>query len=388
MLPLQFFVTIKFKSIYSENIGHFIFDGAEEIYNYKTKTKREKIFFYFSNPQTVANKFWAQVLKRNLPISNFFGQYIGKWAKLILRDKLLHSSGSSVSTKKNSRFLKDIDKFDSLGIKFELNEDSLGKAWLRSYGWKEGEPFICLLVRDSSFDIFNKKFMKNQTLNYRNSKIEKFESSVLWLCGENIWVIRMGRISANPMGIKHSKFIDYSFCNSQSDFLDIWLFANASGIISTSSGPDALACIFNIPLLLVDLLPLMGMFSFARSVTVPKRLIYQESKKNLNLSATLDMSFTERYLPDYYLNADDYDYMRKKVEIVDLNEEEILESVIEFWLRIKANWIEKEIDVNLQKRFWYLFKNHKYFYINHNYINPEAVIGAQWLRKMGPEFLN
>lgn len=384
---LQCFVPIKFKSIYSENIGHFIFDGAEEIYNYKTKKNREKIFFYFSNPHTVANKFWAQILKRQLPISNFFGQYIGKWTKIIFRDKFLHASGSSVITRKNSRFLKDVYQFDSLGIKFELDENNLGKNWLRSYGWREGEPYLCLLVRDSSFDVYNNKFKKYETLNYRNSSIEKFESSVSWLCGENIWVIRMGRISKKPMRINHSKFIDYSFCNDQSDFLDIWLFSNSSGIISTSSGPDALACIFDVPLLLVDFLPLMGMFSFTRGVTVPKRLVHQESNKYLNLNSTLDISFTERHLPNYFLNADDYDFILKKVEVNELNEEDILEAVKEFWSRIKGNWNMNESDSNLQNKFWYLFKNHKYFSINHNYINPEAAIGSDWLRKMGPEFL-
>ena len=36
-----------------------------------------------------------------------------------------------------------------------IDENEVKKSWLKMQGWKEGEPFVCLLVRDDAFN--NKK---------------------------------------------------------------------------------------------------------------------------------------------------------------------------------------------------------------------------------------
>jgi hypothetical protein len=42
--------------------------------------------------------------------------------------------------------------------------------------------------------------------------------------------LRMGRIAAKPIPIRHRRVVDYAFHPDRSDFLDIWLFAIAVSV--------------------------------------------------------------------------------------------------------------------------------------------------------------
>ncbi len=388
LILIQIIIPIRFHGIYALNLGHFILDGAEEIFNFKKKNKRELRLFYFINPKRVSNNQWALMIKREIPVYEFYAFYMGKWLGLLFKDKLLHSRGTSIRDMKNSRFLKDTKVEDDFSIKFTSAENETGMNWLRSKGWKIGEPFVCLLVRDSAFDEKSRRHNKLSTLSYRNSKIDVFKSSIEWLTSQKIWVIRMGTVSKETFNLRSNYFIDYSSCLEQSDFLDIWLFSNCTGIISTSSGPDALACLYKIPLLLVDMLPLNGLYSFSKSITVPRSLYFKDNQKELNLTETLDLSFSTRYLPNYYLNSDDIDYEVSRIGIRSLTENEILFAVKEFWLRLNLNWEESISNTERQKEFWRIFTNHKYFHINHHMIHPEAFIGSDWLNSKDINFFS
>ena len=62
-------------------------------------------------------------------------------------------------------------------VKFSNNENKLGLNYLKSKGWKEGEPFICLLVRDNSY--LNSISSNNWSYHaYRDSDVNDYELSV------------------------------------------------------------------------------------------------------------------------------------------------------------------------------------------------------------------
>lgn len=44
-----------------------------------------------------------------------------------------------------------VKRTEKTPIEFLPEEELFAKNWLRKYGWKENEKFVCLLVRDSTY---------------------------------------------------------------------------------------------------------------------------------------------------------------------------------------------------------------------------------------------
>jgi len=262
---------------------------------------------------------------------------------------------------------------------FLLEEDKTSREWLRSKGWKEGEPFICLQVRDSSYlDKFdpNKDVLLQDEHSFRNSSIESYLPAVNWLTSQGVWVLRMGKLMSKPLG-KMDHLIDYAFDEEKSDLLDIWLFANCDACISTSTGPDWISALYRKPLLFVNALPLGLLFSMFNSIWVPKKLIWKDSGLNLNLS---------EHLENLYLRTSQY--ASAGIDISDLTPEEILLATQEFWGRIRGTWDETDEDIKRQDEFWDLFMSWTGYPKFHEWRHPLSRVGSLWLKSSGRDFMS
>ncbi len=373
------FVLVTFCGIRSGRIGHFTIEAAEQIDNYRQRKKNEFCFFYFTHYNPTCNEQWARMLKRTLPVYPRLAQYIDRWNKIIPGGSAHHIESTAVE----ARYLKYYANQRDVSIDFLPNEVEIAKNWLRAQGWKDGEPFVCLLVRDSAFlanDPLSAFSDDNEKLwsyhDYRNSNIDTYVPAVQWLLDQNIWVLRMGALMKTPMPLQHERFIDYAFSPTRSDLLDIWLFSNSKGIISTATGLDQLACIYHVPLLIVNAMPLGCLYSFSEVMWVSKNLRHMDTRKSLTLTETLD---NEHYASQDYVNAG--------LEIIDLNEQEILLVVQEFWQRITDIWVESVEASALQTRFWSEFQAWPNYSKNHDWKHPKARVGQAWLALMGENFL-
>jgi putative glycosyltransferase (TIGR04372 family) len=379
---------IKLVKIYSEAFGHFLFEGTEVFQNYLRKPKKEFYIVYFSNSKRISNQFWAKIITRNLPVYNNIGWNLGKLFSIILPSSSHFQESPSIKYQASStHFFGKSENSNLIPFKFLASENNQGLNWLKNHGWQSGDRFVCLIVRDQAYD--NSKGRKNKIsqVSYRNSPLHDFVPAINWLTSKNVWVIRMGSVMQSKLETNNLKYIDYSFCDSKSDLLDIWLLSKCNGIISTGTGPDALGVINKIPILQVGLSPLYGLWSFANTLTVPKNLYSIALQKNLNLSETLDLTWNPSGFPKYCKYATDLNYKELGIKVVNLTSMEIFKATREFWLRIEKKWIESENDIALQSNFWRIFLEHPYYSINHNWKNPDALIGADWLRQQGFEFL-
>ena len=368
------FIFITFCGIYANKIGHFIPDSAEALYLYRSKPKKEIRFFYFSNSDEISNKQWAKMLSRTIPTSTFFAQYIGKWLGILFRHSRHHFPPE---TYVYSRFFKDHEDNLDLSIKFLPEEDEIAKDWLKSLGWNEGQPFVCLLVRDSGFYSGNKIYSINQ--DYRDSDISTFLSAIKWLNESNVFVLRMGTVMKDRVAYKNKYFIDYAFLSSRSDLLDIWLFANCNGIISSGSGLDQLGIIYKKPIMWINHLPLFDLLSYTESLTIPKHLKYKNSNKPLTLKQILECSGYLSAQDNYYFLFVSKHYQDSGIQIINLDESEILEATKEFWNRIRGTNIDSVYDIKLQQKFWDEFKNYENYYVLHNWKHPKSYVGKNWL---------
>jgi len=364
-------ITIRICGIRSDRIGHFVTDIAEHIGRENIKPARTLNFYFLRGP--ISNTQWELMIKRSsLRVLGDWLGYIDGWNRIIPGGGL-HTMSSSLT---GSRDLEGLfQKFDCT-IPFLPTEEANCEAWLETKGWTKGEPFVVLHVRDSEY---LKKNYPNYDWNYhsyRDSDIRTYLPAMEWLASHGVWVLRMGKSMALPLQSNSHKIVDYAFDSGKSDLLDIWLFSNSSGIISTASGLDYLGGIYRKPILFVNALPLLSLASFFDMTWVPKNLVWKESREILTLSETIQNT--------YYSS---HDYESNGIDVEDLSTEVITQSVIEFWQKTANSQRDSAGAIDTQRAFWAIFTENPRFREGHKFVHKNARIGTFWLSTMGQRYL-
>jgi putative glycosyltransferase (TIGR04372 family) len=124
---------------------------------------------------------------------------------------------------------------------FDDDERGRGEALLRDLGIPAGMPYVCLAVRDGAYLRAVDTFRNWDYHDYRDSKIADYAAMVGRFVERGYAVVRMGRIVESAMHSESPAVIDYANSSLRSDFADLWLFANCTFCITTSTGMDALA---------------------------------------------------------------------------------------------------------------------------------------------------
>ena len=72
--------------------------------------------------------------------------------------------------------------------------------------------------------------------------------------------------------------------------IDIWLFANCHGCITTGTGTDAISHIYEKPCLGINWLPVMGIQSYHNIISYPKYL-YDKNNNLLSIKESIKCNF-------------------------------------------------------------------------------------------------
>lgn len=364
-------VLIRICKIFSERIGHFTADIAEHLARQKLKQSRVLDFYYFG---TVSNEQWAKMAYRTpLIIVGSWLRYVDRWNQLIPGGSAHLLKSSETQSRDTEGLFERVDA----SIPFLQNENDLALMWLSSKGWKPSEPFICLLVRDSKFfQDYPTSSVDDDYHEYRDSDIRTYLPAIEWLVSQGVWVLRMGKSMERPIQSNSNKIIDYAFDAQKSDLLDIWLFANCTGVISTATGLDQLAMIYRKPQLYLNAMPLSHLPTWSQMIWVPKNLRWRSSKKPLSIS---------QYLGHSYLKTNEY--TATGIEIIDLTSQEIIQAVKEFWWKICGSWQSTSENTDYQSQFWEIFKSRPQYEELHGFHHPNAVVGSSWLLSIGHKSL-
>jgi len=374
---------IRFGPISTSRIGDFAFEVGHKWAMAHRQSKKYLDLYWFKH-KPVCNEFWATIVRRNLHVSPWI-RPLDFWNQVIPGGSNHHLPVHYPAFYDAHGWLEQ----NSSRLQFLPEEDAAAKKWLQRQGWNEGDPFVCLIVRDSSFldvtcpntDPSRREGIPYDPikgygwdhLNYRDSDIAAYVPAAEWLADQGVWVLRMGKIMARPMPSGHARIIDYAFHPEKSDFLDIWLFAHCDFCISTGTGIDAISDVYRRPLLFLNLTPLRSLISWSNAIHVPKNLFWLDSGIPLNLR-------------DQFCNHAEY-YESIGIRMVDLSSEEILAAVQERWQRLQGTWIDPDQDVQRNNRFWEILKSIPLFNKNHGWIHPENRAGAIWLQSKGEEYL-
>ena len=375
---------IRFGPVSTSRIGTFIVEVGGMC---QRQSERTLDLYWFDKP--ISNNFWAVMVRRNFHISAWI-RPLDFWNQRLPGGDLHYLAPTDyfrLTSSGNQGWCERIQT----NLHFLPEEDARAYAWLSQQGWHEGDPFVCLLVRDNSYldstypntDIPQEKEIHYDPksgygwshLNYRDSDIATYVPAAEWLADQGVWVLRMGKVMAQPISSSRPRIIDYAFHSDRSDFLDIWLFAHCDLCISTGAGIDTISDIYCRPVLYLNFLPLWISTIWSDSLNIPKTLIWQAS--GIPLICKEYFTITN--------HAEYYDHIG--ISIINLTQDEILSAVQEQWQRLQETWVGTEDDLRRYHRFWEILKAHTDFPRSHGWTPSKSRVGAIWLRSKGDDFL-
>ena len=150
---------------------------------------------------------------------------------------------------------QDLSLLDRYPPTLTMPQDDIekGKRLLKELGVAPNQPYICLAVRDSAYLAGQEPKLDWSYHDFRDSEIADYLEMAEYLAELGFIVLRMGKIVKNPLVSRNPNVIDYANSMLQSDFADVFLFSTCTFCISTSTGMDALASIFRVPIGLVNI---------------------------------------------------------------------------------------------------------------------------------------
>lgn len=366
--------TVRLGLIGPERIGHFVMDTSLYLAS-RSLPSDNKVIDLLYMPRHSSNEQWSRMVRRTLK-THWWVQYL-----LAYDRRLPGQCPKAYPVVPGSRDVNALLQQSSRRFEFTRAEDEDVKAWLRRRGWRDGERFVCLLVRDSAYLSRHPLHAHQNSArwsyhDYRDSDIRRYAEAIQALLDRGYWVMRMGKIMHEPVPITHERLIDYPFLVDQSDLIDIWMSVNCAFFVSTGTGLDMLPIIYGKPVLFVNLLPFGKLLSFADSISLPKNCYWKETGEML--------TFQDHLSHAHYTSEA---YQRAGISVDELSTSELYDAFVEMADRVECNEHEDAQDAALQQQFWAMLRRWREFPIFHGHIHARATVGHAWLRSHADVFL-
>ena len=327
------FIVIRFGRIFTGRIGHFAADVDQYLIDINNQGFKSIDLFHFSDG-FAANSFMKVLVKRYLRLGYFYrylfiaNSFLPNSEKYILQNSY---------DKNGSRDCEDLYRNNPVQIEFTRSENKLGEDFLKSINC-HNKRFVCLGIRDSAY------LGKNDQDDYRDSNIDDYKKTSLSLAQKGYFVIRMGKVVEKEFNASSPMIFDYASSSKRSDFLDIWLAANCSFYISTSSGLDAVPEMFRRPIVFVNGPPVGTIRGSSH-----KHSIWQ-SKTYFRIDDNDPLSVLQQIDEDLIYSLHGGEISKKGFKVKDNSPEEIREACLEPEAKISGTWNEQEIDKVLQRK--------------------------------------
>ena len=246
-----------------------------------------------------------------------------------------------------------IEKFQP-HINFTKEEELDGKKILNNFGISENSKFVCLIVRDSAYLDRAKNFdnLKNRFdyHRYRDGDIDNYVLAAEELSKRGYYVFRMGSKVLKPMKSSDPKVFDYANSKMRSEFMDIYLGAKCTFCVSLGgAGFFGIPFVFRRPNAYI-MIPFGHLFTSNKyDLMITKNHISKINNSRLNFSEIFSSNVALSYKADEFEN--------NNVLLEENSPDEIKDLVVEMDERLNGRWKETDQDVELQKKFWKIFKD-------------------------------
>jgi putative glycosyltransferase (TIGR04372 family) len=381
LLALSKIMKVRVHEAQNSRIGHFTVPMALrylELSKSKNKLRSRGINIFAVRSVISANVFLEKLWRRKVRLIS------GKLGWLIV-DLFERIPNNQVCIKTSDGDRSGLIIQSPPCLTFRQEEINRGMSFLENLGVEEGQKFVCLHVRDSSY------LQKSTYLgysaghdwshhDYRNSDIDTYLPAAEVLADMGYTVFRMGAVVEKPLVSKHRRIIDYATNGMRTEFLDIFLGANCTFCVSTGSGWDSVPQIFKRPSLYVNLLPVVLIDCVIRDLLIyPKILQDGVTKETLGLAEIIDRDIQTKHGTHYYASA--------MVEFRELNSAELILAVTEMAARVEGTFIETSAQKQMQAKLNHILSNHPKVQPTPNYYPIRAEFASCFLSNY-PNFLD
>lgn len=342
---------VRWGGLISSRIGHFA--ANTELYLCEQDAginapKQRHVDLFYMRYRPICNQQLAIMWKRVLRV---WPSWILAPISLVNRlvpGGAVHEIGSNTQHDRDVHNL--LDRFPP-HLEFTPEEEARGAAGLRAMGIPPGNPYVCLIVRDSAYLDTHQPGSGWSYHNYRDGDIKNYIMAAEELADRGYFVIRMGAKVREVMKTAHPRVIDYATNGMRSDFMDMMdidLGAKCEFCISTGVGLDAIPEMFRRPIVHVNICPLGYLHTFRKEfISLTKMHISKETGKSLTMREIFNHGV------GFSLFTSDYE--SKGITLIEHPPEEIRDVVIEMAERLNGIWQPHEDDEALQRRFWEIF---------------------------------
>jgi len=336
------FILIRFISLPSDRIGHFA--GNTEMYLCHRDAGKygDRTIDIFYCRDRVCNRQLKKMLGRCLRIIPYarlmdsVNRLFPGWQRHTLTELPSDRDTNGFYAKRPSHLF------------FTEEEKGRGRLALESLGVPKGAPYVCFHARDAAYLDAVEPDKKWYYHNYEDVALNSYLSAAEELTRRGYYVIRLGAIVARPLNTKNPMIIDYA-TKERSDFLDIYLCANCEFFLASASGLSSVPLVFRKPIAWSNFVPLEYIPTWdSRGILILKKLKRRQEGRFLPFREILDLGAGR------FLHTEQYDKLG--LEVIDNTPEEIASLAIETQERLKGTWQNSEEDVELQRRFWSIFR--------------------------------
>jgi putative glycosyltransferase (TIGR04372 family) len=365
-LFLGFRRKIRFTWLLTSRIGHL----SADFLICRAEDSISGIKRYYFLPEETCNQFLSKLIKRNLHASPWYRHFVTA-SRLFPLLGPFYSPPPLISD--SSRDIHGVTQ-KVLPPPFFLSEDLAAIDILNRHGYRPSMPIVCLLVRDEYYlndptNLPNKNGVADWSYhNYRNSDPLAYVPAVQWLIEhKNAFVVRMGHSPLNPFPAHSPNLLDLAVSSEPHDFLDVWLFANATLTVSTLSGPDMISAGYGVPCAFINISPLCHAPSWARCLCAPKAYYWKRTGKPLTLAEYSSMpNFLEtRQYEDYGISMRTLDSSTVSLIVQDA------------WAYFVDNVKPPSLEYQLKDEFISLM--YRYHARYHDHVSPEFFLSRHWL---------
>ena len=373
LVAISPFSQTRFGFLFCDRIGHYVFDAGYQLAEAVKCQKRFGFGDFFFSKGPVCNEFLKSVIDRRVKQSAL-SRYFFLASFLVPFGKRIRVYPARI--RNGSRDPEGLMKSSDQRFEFLPEEDRLGFDYLKRQGWSEGEPYACLIVRDSAYLDSMKPDQAWDYHAYRDTNIEDYRQAMEGLVDRGYWIFRMGAQVSAKFGSSNPKIIDYVNTAEQCEALDVWLTANCQLCVSTSTGLDSIADVYFRPTIFLNFLPLAYFQTWSNCVLAPSHLLWKDTGKALGC---------KDHLRHAYLREEDYD--AAGILVRPLSPREITSVTLAAERRLVQRPAVRPLISTDQKRFWELYARYQNSVPRPQWINPDAEISSEFL-KFSPEFLD
>lgn len=225
-------------------------------------------------------------------------------------------------------------------INLNAAEEKLGRAELARMGVPEGAGFICFHVRDRSYWGTRKPGI-DDTSDFRNSDIENYYDAMRAAVARGYYVLRIGAGTAKPLPALGSQVIDYTN-RFRTEFMDVYLAARCSILLSTGSGIDSISYLCRRSLVMANYVNWGWTFD---NVPQPYLSIIKQFRQNGRVMTMSEV--VAQGAQDFVTNQE---YVAAGIELEQNSPGEIANMLVEMIDRIEGKTIVTAGDTALQER--------------------------------------